>query len=176
MLIRVGPRRTHSFLRGSQMKVSIGFSTSSSVLSALIRWFTNSPISHTFLLVEDLIPGMPMVMQAARGGFQLITYDRFCKGSHNIKIVVPKQDISPGVVQALQWLGEPYDTVGLVGMAIVEVGRRFRRHWRNWIHSSSSMWCSEANTYVLKAANYPGAEALSPSTTSPADLLAFMSS
>ena len=157
------------------MKVSIGFSASQDWLGKVIRWFTQSQVNHTFFLVEDLIPGVPMVMQASRGGFQLITYDRFCKGGKVIKLVTPKQDITAGVTQALQWLGEPYDTVGLVGMAWVEIGRRFKRTWKNFLHSNSTMWCSEAGVYVLQSAKYPGADKLDPSVTSPQDLLTFLS-
>ena len=156
------------------MKVKVGFSTSNSLVSRIIRWATGSKVSHTWLLLEDMVDGVSMVMQATGQGFQLITYERFLKGSTVVDVIDPKQPIDVGVKDALQWLGEPYDTVGLVGMAWVELGRLFKRNWRNWLHSSSAMWCSESCIYVMQAAKYPGADKLVPSQVSPEDLLEFM--
>lgn len=156
------------------MEAYVGFSSSNNFVGRAIQWFTRSKVNHTWILLKDFSDGLDMVMQASTGGFQLITYQRFLKGATVVAVVRPKVSLDKGIKEALQWLGEPYDFVGIVGMALVEVGRWFRRSPRNWLHSSRAMWCSEANVYVLKAAGYPGASVLDPTVVSPEDLLEFM--
>lgn len=157
--------------------IKVGFSTCKrNVLSRIIRWFTRSQASHAWLLVEGSFLGMDMVMEATEGGFRLTSYETFRKGHDIVKIVEPSFPLDEGARKAAAWLGESYDYLGLVGSAVVILGRWLRRKWRNPLDAPRSMFCSEAVVFVLQADGYPGADKLDPSATSPQDLLDFFSS
>jgi len=157
------------------MAIKIGFSTSGSFVSRAIRWFTRSTVSHAWLLVEDGFFGVSVVMEATNGGFRLVPFEHYVnEHTRLVRLVTPKTSLEEGVKKAALWLGEHYDYGGLFGMAVVVVGRWLRRRWRNPWESSRAMFCSEAVVYVLQASGYEGADGLVPSTTSPEDLLRFL--
>lgn len=155
------------------MNPRIGFSTSDAWYSRIIRRFTKSPVSHTFLLVEVL--GRDLVFEEGPDGFHARTVENFSRGNRIVTIIEPKHPIDTGVEAAFVWLGQRYDYIGLFGMFFVMVARWFGRKIKNPMSSASSMFCSEANTRVLQLSGYPGAETLDPSSTSPADLMEFLS-
>jgi len=156
--------------------IRIGFSThQNNVMSRLIRWFTGSKVSHTWLLIEDAFFGVEMVMEATETGFRLIPYTNFkAEGNDIVAVLDPAHPLDAGVRQAALWLGERYDFTGLFGSAFVLLGRWLKRKWRNPFDAPQSMFCSEAVTRVLQAAAYPGAQNLDPAATTPQDLLDFL--
>lgn len=154
--------------------ILVGFSTSNALVSRAIRWFTRSKVSHTFLLFPDSAFGSYMVMEAIGAGFSLRTYESFKKDNTVVDLLAPKVPLDAGLQAAASWLGERYDVSGLLGMALVMLGRWVGRKWRNPLQSSSAMFCSEVNVRILQEAGYPGAKDLDPASMSPADLLEFM--
>lgn len=156
--------------------ICVGFSThSGNVVSRLIRWMTGSKASHTWLLVDDALFGTEMVMEATEVGFRFITYSRFkAEGNDIVTVVTPAFPLKPGMRQAAMWLGERYDFGGLLGSAVVLLGRWLRRKWKNPLGSSKAMFCSEAVVRVMQAAGYPGSAALDPESITPQDLLDFL--
>lgn len=46
------------------MKIRVGFSRTNSILSRLIRWFTSSPVSHTYIRLDDQLLGQPLIIHA----------------------------------------------------------------------------------------------------------------
>lgn len=156
--------------------VKVGFSTQKkNVLSRIIRWFTKSQASHAWLFVGDSFLGMDMVLQATEGGFQLMTFEAFKSRNDIVALIEPPQSIFPGIQKATTWLGENYDYFGLFGSAVVIFGRWLKRKWKNPLNGAHSMFCSEAVVYVLQASDYPGAADLDPSSTTPQDLMDFLS-
>ncbi len=156
------------------MSIKIGFSTSTSWISRAIRWFTKSPVSHAFALIEA-VPGFgDMVLQAIATGWTLTTRKRFEAGAQIVKLVSPTVPLDKGFDVALSWLDEPYAFAGVAGMAWVCLGRALRRVWRNPWPDPHHMFCSEGIVYMLQADGYPGADKLDPPSVSPADLLAFL--
>jgi hypothetical protein len=156
--------------------VFVGFSTPRrwNPLSALIRWMTRSRTSHAWLLVEDPVFRLRLVLEAHSTGFRLVSFTRFVKENKVIALVAPAHAVDGGLPDAGEWLGERFDPLGLFGIFLTLVARWFRqRPWRNPFPTASAMFCSEAVVRTLKAAEYPGSEALEDETTSPADLLAF---
>jgi hypothetical protein len=157
--------------------IRVGFSTGKkNVLSAVIRFFTGSKVSHAWLLLEDTYFGLPLVLEATTEGFRLIPYAKFQAKTTVIEVVDldPTYPVDSGVKQAAQWLGDSYDFGGLLGSAFVLVGRWLKRKWKNPSASSKAMFCSEAVVRVLQASSYPGADQLDPEATTPQDLLDYL--
>jgi hypothetical protein len=157
--------------------VFIGFSTPRlwNPLSALIRAMTSSRVSHTFLLVEDPLFQLRLVLEAHSAGFRLVSFTRFVRENKVVALVEPSHPVERGLPAAGAWLGEKFDVLGLVGIFLTLVVRYFRqRPWRNPFPTPSALFCSEAVVKTLKRAGYPGSEALEDETTTPAELLAFL--
>jgi hypothetical protein len=156
--------------------VFVGFSTPRrwNPLSALIRAMTRSRTSHAWLLVEDPTFGLRLVLEAHTTGFRLVSFTRFVKDNKVVALVEPGHPLEHALPQAGEWLGESFDVLGLFGIFLTLVARWFRqRPWRNPFPTASALFCSEAVVRTLKAARYPGSDALDDEATSPADLLAF---
>lgn len=157
--------------------VFVGFSTPRrwNPLSALIRAMMRSKASHAWLLVEDPLFQLRLVLEAHSTGFRLISLAEFVKRNKVVALVEPAHPIAPGLPEAGGWLGDEFDVLGLLGIFLTLVARWFRRKaWRNPFASSRALFCSEAVVRVLKAADYPGAGRLGDETTTPAELLAFL--
>jgi hypothetical protein len=155
--------------------IKIGFSTSpKNIISKVIRWFTKSKASHTWVLFEDTFFGMEMVMESTDTGFRVVPFANFkAEGNEIVALVVPTAPLDDGVKAAASWLGESYDFGGLFGSAFVLLGRWLRRKWANPWASCKSMFCSEAVARILQAAKYPGSSVFVPEATTPQDLLDF---
>lgn len=162
--------------RGSNM-VLVGFSTPRrwNPLSWLIRLGTRSPASHAWLLVEDPIFQLRLVLEAHSTGFRLVTLARFARENRIVALVRPAHPIDAGLPGAGTWLGEKFDAVGLLGMAWVVLRRLFHlTGGRNPFRSVRALFCSESVVRTLKAARYPGAEELGNEEETPADVLEFL--
>jgi hypothetical protein len=159
--------------------VFVGFSTPRrwNPLSALIRAMTHSRTSHAWLLVEDPAFELRLVLEAHSSGFRLVSFTRFVKDNVVVALVEPSHPVDPGLPSAGEWLGESFDVLGLFGIFLTLVGRWFRqRPWRNPFPTPSALFCSEAVIRTLRAAGYPGSDALDPEGTTPAELLGFFRS
>jgi hypothetical protein len=157
--------------------VLVGFSTPRlwNPLSALIRAMTGSRVSHTFLLVEDPVFALRLVLEAHSTGFRLVSFVRFVKDNKVVALVEPSHPIEPGLPAAGRWLGEKFDVLGLFGIFLTLLARYVRqRPWRNPFPTPSALFCSESIVRTLKEASYPGSETLGDETTTPAELLEFL--
>lgn len=161
-----------------QRPVFVGFSTPRTwnPISALIRRMMNSKASHTWLLVEDPLFELRLVLEAHETGFRLISLAEFVKNNKIVKLLQPAHPLAKGLPEAGGWLGDEYDVRGLIGIFFVTVAKFFRHKIANPFTSSRALFCSEAVVRVMKAAGYPGAEKFGDETTSPADLMTFLES
>ena len=157
--------------------VFVGFSTPRrwNPLSALIRLMMRSKTSHAWLLVEDPLFQLRLVLEAHSTGFRLISLAEFVKANKVVALVEPPHPIEPGLPEVGGWLGDQFDVLGLFGIFLTLVGRWFSaKRWQNPFTSTRALFCSEAVVRVLKAARYPGAERLGDETTTPQELLEFL--
>jgi hypothetical protein len=156
------------------VQVKIGFSTSNSAISGVIRAATKAKCSHTYIVFDDIPLVGHEVYQALWDGFNMGT--RAHVGDIVCEVAV---DVDPASALAIcrKWLGTPYDYLGLVGEAPVQVGRMFGQRWPNELGGVHHMFCSEAATYMLQYAPMGNSELkaallkLDPRATSPQDLL-----
>jgi len=159
--------------------VFVGFSTPRrwNPLSWLIRVLTRSRASHAWLLVDDPTFQLRLVLEAHSTGFRLVTLARFARDNRVVALVQPAHPIDQGLPEAGTWLGEEFDTIGLVGMAWVVLRRMFHLSpGKNPFRSARALFCSESVVRTLKAAGHPGAEALGDEDETPADVLEFLRS
>ncbi|BDG05522.1 hypothetical protein [Anaeromyxobacter oryzae] len=159
--------------------VYVGFSTPRrwNPLSALIRAMTHSRTSHAWLLVEDPVFQLRLVLEAHTTGFRLVSLTRFVKDNKVVALVTPdpSHPLDEGLPAAGEWLGAKFDVLGLFGIFLTLLARWFRqRPWRNPFPTPSALFCSEAVVRVLKEAHYPGSAALGDETTTPAGLLEWL--
>jgi hypothetical protein len=136
---------------------------------------TRSRTSHAWLLVEDPVFDLRLVLEAHSTGFRLVSFTRFVKENRVVALVQTRHRLDDAMPRAAEWLGEKFDVLGLFGIFLTLVMRWFhQRPWRNPFPTPSALFCSEAVVRTLKGAGYPEAHRLGNETTSPADLLRFL--
>jgi hypothetical protein len=164
--------------------IKIGFSTDpKNWISKVIRWFTNSKCSHTFIRIEESLLG-PLIVESDAGGVQVQMYAQFnTPGNTLVYSVEPAFDLLPALKQAMtEYLNEPYDYTGVIGMAWVMFWRKLKRKVSNPLHRTKSMFCSAFVLRVLQIANdiemqagrpdpFPGAYGLIPQDTTAQDVM-----
>lgn len=155
------------------MDIKVGFSTSTSLISRIVRFFTRSKISHTFLLLDKAFLGGDMVLQANPGGFVLLTYEAFQSSNEVLELVELSHSILPGLQRSTGWLGKKYDYLAVLGLVPVLAGRAMGRKWRNPFNTKS-VFCSEVIVHIMKASGYPGSESLDADSMTPQDLHDFL--
>jgi hypothetical protein len=153
----------------------VGFSTTDSFVSKTIRWFTQSEVSHTFVLYYDPAFQQTMVVEADWTGFRIIPLERFEKSNRIVEIREIPVDEDPALSATAFMLGSPYDFKGLLGHALARVASVvLRRKVNTPFRSSRKIICSEAVVRILQVISYPDAEKLIPDAVSPQDLLDFL--
>lgn len=158
------------------MGIIVGFSTPKkwNPLSWAIRKLTKSEASHAWLLVDDPVFGVRMVMDAHLTGLRLIPFERFVEASTVIALAVPRWGIENGLAVQAKGIGSKYDLIGLAGVAYVKLmWILFKKKVTNPLRSPGVLFCSEAVTIVLQESLYPGAEVMDPESVAPGDLMAF---
>lgn len=152
--------------------IYIGFSTQpKSTLSRIVRWFTKSKTSHALIVFQMF--GRDWILESGIKGVVILPIERL-DGVMVELIPVPQlseEDLSKAMVNNL---GDDYDFTGLFGMAINVLGRWFKAKWKNPWNNPRSMFCSEFVVKTLQQSGYPGADRLEAATTTPQDLLDFL--
>jgi hypothetical protein len=132
-----------------EFQIHIGFSTTSGTLSRLIRWFTNAPISHCFIVYKCGVFGGEMVLEASGSGFRVLawrTFDRANKLVAVYRLNLPADSLRDGMLYLAPRLGDAYDTIGLVGYLLRMVFSLRRVPFK----SRKKLVCSEAVALYLQ--------------------------
>ena len=152
--------------------VYVGFSTTDSIVSKIIRWFTKSEVSHAFFVIDLL--GRAWVLESGFHGVTLSPAEKFT-AKNTIKYLAQVHELDePDVATVMNDLGENYDFGGLFGSAFVVIGRWFKQKWRNPWADPKAMFCSEFVVKSLQECGFPGADQLVPQDTTPQDLKDFL--
>jgi hypothetical protein len=147
------------------LNTRVGFSTPNwfNPVSWLVRKITGSKVSHAWFLYHDADWDMEMVVEAHEVGFRLIPFERFKKYNVIVALYSPRRPIDEGLKKVAQkFLSTHYDYAGLIGGAVVALGKIFKRKWKNPFRSSTHVYCSEAMALAMKWS--PGYEDLDVDT------------
>jgi hypothetical protein len=162
--------------RGGRIRIGVSYPKKWNPLSPLIRWVMGTPYSHIWILLDDALFDEDMVLGAENEGFTLFPYERFLLTNNVVKIYDPHPDyhLEVGLRQAVTLIGEPYDKLGLLGMAWVMLGRWLKRKVRNPLASKKALFCSESVAMVLVKSAVPEAAMLIPERATPEDVVAVL--
>jgi hypothetical protein len=146
----------------------VGFSRTETLLSRLLRWITNAEVSHAFLVIEQY--GKLWYLGAEAQGIVMLPMSRYEK--KNTVFIYPVIGLTDTHISTIMesYLGEAYDYGGLFGAIFPQVGRWFKRKWKNPFANPKATICSEFVTLALQEADIQGAWKLDPPATTPQDL------
>lgn len=149
----------------------IGFSTTDKPLSRLIRWFTRSSASHSYVLF--IVAGEPLVIHSTRHGINCDYYKRFVKKNKIVaefKLLVDDAATKKALGSAIQLIDKPYDFLSILGFAWVlglkAIGIKAKAPFRN----RSAYHCSEFALMTLRKMKLDCAD-MKRELTSPEDLM-----
>lgn len=162
--------------RGGRIRIGVSTPKRWNPLSPLLRLVMGTPYSHIWILLDDALFDVDMVLGTETQGFQLIPYERFLKHNNVIMVYDPHPDyrLDVGLRAVAPLIGEPYDKVGLLGMAWVMLCRWMKRKARNPLASSRALFCSEAVALVLVKSVVPEAAMLVPDHATPEDVVSVL--
>lgn len=153
----------------------IGFSTSNSLISKIIRKLTRSKVSHTYL--RHNIEGHELVLHANQHGVEFDKYSDFYKkftivAEYTLEMADAQEKAF--VFYAIQQVDRPYDFLSLIGFGWVLLNKAFNRKVRNPFRNKSAYFCSELMVTSLQAAQFYNTDILDRDLTSPEDLMEFL--
>ena len=146
--------------------IHIGFSTTSGLLSRLIRWGTGARVSHCFIVYRCGVFGSDMVLEASGSGFRVMAWNKFDRGNRLIAVYRlhrPDDDLRGGMIRLGPRLGDAYDTLSLVGYLLRSVFSLRRVPF----NSRKKLVCSEAVALYLQSV---GVDVGRASVVTPRDL------
>lgn len=154
--------------------ITVGFSTTNSVISKIIRYATKSPCSHAWFCYDDVVVGtrIPIrkIAQAEWFGYETRPRWRWEKENQLVaefELIGP--DPAPAVAFMLQqYLGSKYDykAAFLTGM-----WRLLFRSLRSKLNDPVKLMCSEGVIRLLGCAGYSAVCNLEPDMSSPKDVM-----
>jgi len=162
--------------RGGRIRIGVSTPKRWNPLSPILRRIMRTRYSHIWVLLDDALFDMDMVLGTEKQGFQLIPYARFLAQNNVIMIYDPDPSyrLDVGLRAVAPLIGEPYDKVGLLGMAWVMLCRWLKRKARNPLASSKALFCSESVALVLVKSAVPEAAMLVPERATPEDVVAVL--
>jgi hypothetical protein len=154
--------------------ISIGFSTSNSWVSRIVRWFTKSIASHSFIMFDWL--GQQWVLASEWDGVKIVPLPTFLAQKNIIVKVFDMPEITMDELKlALDDTGVNYDYSGLFGAMFPIFGTWLRMKWHNPWNDPKAMFCSEFITIWLKQLGYPATSNVDPADVTPERLIAILS-
>jgi len=159
--------------RGGRIRIGVSTPKRWNPLSPVLRRIMGTPYSHIWLLLDDALFDMDMVLGTEKQGFQLIPYARFLRQNNVVMIYDPHPDyrLDVGLRAVAPLIGEPYDGLGLVGMAWVMLCRWLKRKVRNPLANPQALFCSESVALMLVKSGVPEAAMLVPERATPEDVV-----
>ena len=163
--------------RGGRIRIGVSSPKRWNPLSPLLRRIMGTPYSHIWILLEDALFDIDLMLGTEKIGFVPLPYERFLEENNVIQVwdPDPSYKLEVGLYELVKRIGQPYDKVGLLGMAwVVAFARWFKRKVRNPLASAHAMWCSEAVAFLLTKSAVPEAAMLVPERATPEDVVAVL--
>lgn len=149
--------------------LTITFFSSSSIISKIIGWLIGGNVSHCAIGFEK--DNIKYFLHAAWGGVQITPRDEFLKEDYIVsefEILINMQD---EVILAEKSVGEPYDTIGLLGYIPVLLAKKFGIGIHNPLASKCAVVCSEFVVECDVNHEIKEFDGLDPANVTPKDLL-----
>lgn len=136
------------------MKLIVGFSTTSSWYSRLIRWFTESEVSHTYVRVYDEFIGEWLIIHADMPGVIIETQQVFkAKNLVIEEFEIEDTNLRKSLRTNLRHLGKKYDWFNILGWVwVITFKRWFKRKIENPLSNPKRLVCVDFVSRVLNDA------------------------
>lgn len=151
--------------------MKIGFSTTNSPVSKVIKFFTRSKVSHAYIVFD--VAGEQLIIHSTQKGVNCDYYPTFAK-NHTIvaeyEITADPEKEKLALAESIKLLDQPYDFLSIVGFVWVLTLRAIGIKARAPFKNRSAYYCSELGLMILRKLDMdcPGMER---ELTSPEDLL-----
>lgn len=136
------------------MKVALGFSRTNNLPSKLIRWFTKSQVSHTYLRLYVPTFKRYFVLHADWDGVKFELAEKF--DTENIVIkeyIINDKRLDDAIVKNLWYIGRRYDYVKLFNWAwAIMLKRWIVRKVKDPSADPKKLICVDFNLYVFNGA------------------------
>ena len=156
-----------------ELGITIGFSTTTRLISRIIRWITGGTVSHAWIAYDDVTLGLRMVMQAEAWSFEVRPWQRWIGEN---KLIAEFHMMGGMPVSALRKracdLGMKYDWRSGFWSGVSSWFRKWTKAGFGFRPSSTpgKLMCSEAVIRFLRDAGCPCVAGVDEETTSPAEL------
>lgn len=158
------------------MKIRVGFSRTNTILSKLIRWFTDSQISHTYIRIYDDFVGVPIVLHADKHPGVCIIHGPLFDIENEVytEYEIDSDLLDGSIKKNFALLGLKYDRWNLFSWAWVLTFKRWmEKKIENPIEDPKKLICVD---FVLRILNGAKLTNLNIGNLTPQDLMNWMES
>ncbi|MBI2449651.1 hypothetical protein HYV49_05135 [Candidatus Pacearchaeota archaeon] len=136
------------------MKIKIGFSTSNSIISKLIRWFTKSEVSHAYIEVYDEFLQINLIIHADFQGIIIQLAKEFDIGNRRLEeYEIDDIRLDNTLKDNLWYLGKKYDYFKFINFAFFIIFKRWLiRKVKNPYIDPQKLVCVDFILYILNGA------------------------
>jgi hypothetical protein len=154
---------------GIRMKVSIGFSTTNTLISRIIRRLTKANISHSYIRLYDGFLGVSLVIHADFPGVVVIPASKFDKENIAIEeFEIDDPRLGESVRKNMRLIGKKYDFLNLISWLPVMIFKSwFKRKIKNPLDDPNKLICVD---FCLHIMNDAGVTCLPYNVLSPKEL------
>lgn len=141
--------------------MKIVFESSTGFVAECIKWYTGSPWTHCFIILDDTLEGDPIVFESAtHGGVKLNLLSKYKDANLQVYDIPGKLTIKP----LYEYLGSNYGYYQIFGNIVAKLFRlKHNPITKDYI-------CSEIALRFLLENNVEGFNQLDPNKTVPGDL------
>lgn len=159
------------------MRVWVGFSTSSALISKLIRAITHADVSHAFFILDTDEVGA-LVYQSVSGGPQITTLAEFLKDNTIVRKHAPKIDVADAVKRSIaRFVGYGYDFAADLSDGLTDIAHDAGLNWQADFAGQHASECAALVVRTLRLCvdpGYPEIDTLDPHHIEPGQLDQFM--
>lgn len=136
------------------MKIKIGFSTTNSIWSKIIRRLTKANVSHTYIKFYDSTLGTDLVLHADYSGVQFELAEKFDIGNFTVEeYEIDDTRLDKAVKNNLWHLGKKYNYYKMFNFIFFIMFKRwFVRKMKNPIVDAGKIICVDFIFYILNDA------------------------
>lgn len=152
------------------MKITVGFSTTKAIYSRIIRWFTNSPISHVYIRVYNETFGTDLILHSDMPGTIISLAEAFDITNFTTETYeIEDERLKEAIKDNLWHLGKGYHYFKLVDWSLFIILKRWLvRKVKKPITNPKKLICVD---FVLFILNEAGITHLPIGLMTPHDLL-----